>query len=254
MKTKLFILIAISFGLFALNSKNTEENFTPPGTVKIGTNIFMDATEITNMNWREYMYWNERIYGKTSEQYIATIPDTNVWTKEYKTLYLTHPAYGEYPVVGISWKQAVVFCNWRSDRVMEHLLIKKEMNPKMIIPKKLEYRLPTIEEWENIAGAGYEEKTQHKLDKKYADSPKANFKSEKQDITVNTTAPVHQYWPNKLGTYNMLGNVAEMTNEEGVAKGGSWVQLESEVSIDKDFEYKNPENWIGFRCLCEVEY
>ncbi len=33
--------------------------------------------------------------------------------------YLRHPGYGEYPVVGVSWIQAVEFANWRTDRVNE---------------------------------------------------------------------------------------------------------------------------------------
>ena len=253
MKLKSIFLLVTSITLFSFILPNKSKNYKPPGTVEIATNMFMDETEITNISWQEYMYWNERIYGKTSEEYLATFPDSMVWEEPNRSHYLDHPAYRDYPVVGITWQQAKLFCTWRSDRVMEQLLIKKEKNPKLIIPAKLTYRLPTIQEWERIANASYSGKTTKKLKTKYAGASTANFQSLSPDVT-NSTAPVYQYWPNKFGVYNIWGNVAEMTNEEGIAKGGSWIQSKSEVSIDKKFEYKQPTNWIGFRCVCEMEY
>lgn len=256
MRIKIIVFLAATITLLSFIFPNKNNSYTPPGTVKIATNLFMDESEITNISWQESMYWTERIYGKTSDQYVATIPDSNVWSKEYKTHYLSHPAYRDYPVVGISWKQAKQFCAWRSDRVIEHVIINKELKPKKNYPTKVTYRLPTTQEWEHIANSGYSEKTMNKFEIKYANSPKANFRSLESNITntTNTTSPAFQYWPNKFGVYNMLGNVAEMTDQEGVAKGGSWVQLEEEVTITKVFEYKKPTNWVGFRCICEVEF
>ncbi len=36
--------------------------------------------------------------------------------------YLRHPAFRDYPVVGVSWQQAVNFAKWRTERVNERLL------------------------------------------------------------------------------------------------------------------------------------
>ena len=36
--------------------------------------------------------------------------------------YLRHPAYADYPVVGVNWIQAVEFSKWRTDRVNENIL------------------------------------------------------------------------------------------------------------------------------------
>jgi formylglycine-generating enzyme required for sulfatase activity len=253
MRTKTIAILATTITLFSFIFPNKSKSYVPPGTVEIASNMFIDETEITNMNWREYMYWMERTYGKSSEQYIGTIPDSSVWTKEYKTLYFSHPAYGDYPIVGVSWKQAKAFCDWRSERVMERVTINKEMKPNKNYPTKVTYRLPSSEEWERIANAGYTEKIEKKLKTKYKGASTANFHSPSQDA-ANTTAPVYQYWPNKYGTYNMLGNVAEMTNEEGVAKGGSWKQLQEDVSVNKNFKYERSSNWVGFRCMCEVTF
>lgn len=253
MKIKLFTILTISIGLLSFIPLSKKKSYCPPGTVEIATNLFMDETEITNISWQEYMYWMEQNHGKTSEEYLAVLPDTNVWNEMYKSMYLTHPAYRDYPVVGVTWKQAKAYCEWRSDRVMELILINKAEKPNKVYPTKVTYRLPTLEEWEHIASAGYSEKTQKALNKKHADSSKGNFKSSDSN-SVNVTAPVYQYWPNKYGIYNMLGNVAEMTSNEGVAKGGSWFQLEQDVTVEKNFELNQPENWVGFRCICEVEF
>lgn len=252
---QLSILSITAILLFGFTKNKTHLNYTPPGTVKISQGFYMDETEVTITSWMEYMYWVEKVYGKESEQYLATYPDTNVWNNPFRTHYFNHPAYRDYPMVGITWQQANEFCKWRSDRVTEYLLIKKEKNPKLIIPTKITYRLPTTEEWKKIASAGYSEKTQKRLDKKYSEQAKANFKTElKSDSIQTTTAPVFSYWPNKYGVYNILGNVAEMTSEKGISKGGSWVNPEEDATLNNEFKYDQSENWLGFRCVCETTY
>src|SRR5690554_3229054 len=103
----------------------------PPGTVQVAENLYMDATEISNFNWLEYQYWMNRAYGENSDEYKSTQIDQSVWKdlgEEYSTLdgsYLGQPKYRSFPVVGISYQQALDYSKWRSDRVMEHLLIQK---------------------------------------------------------------------------------------------------------------------------------
>ena len=53
--------------------------FTPPGTVKVTDKFYFDKTEVSNVNWREYENWNMRTYGKNSDEYINSLPDTTVW-------------------------------------------------------------------------------------------------------------------------------------------------------------------------------
>lgn len=117
----------------AAQKKISESNYNMqlslPGVIKIDSNLFCDQTEITNLNWREYMFWNERIFGKNSSEYLSTLPDTLVWVKNFDCLesyvdyYLRHPAYNKFPVVGISQQQAMAYSEWRSDRVFENILI-----------------------------------------------------------------------------------------------------------------------------------
>ncbi|WNH11012.1 gliding motility lipoprotein GldJ [Thalassobellus suaedae] len=96
--------------------------------------FYMDETEVTNAMYMEYLDWIKRVYPPSDENFRAiyhgALPDTLVWRNrlgfnEVMTdNYLRHPAYGEYPVVGVSWIQAVEFANWRSDRVNEYNLEK----------------------------------------------------------------------------------------------------------------------------------
>jgi gliding motility-associated lipoprotein GldJ len=94
--------------------------------------FYMDETEVTNMMYLEYLDWVKRVYPPTDPQFKAiydgALPDTLVWRNRlgYSEMmvenYLRHPGYAEYPVVGVSWIQAVEFANWRSDRVNEMYL------------------------------------------------------------------------------------------------------------------------------------
>ncbi|MFH4963889.1 gliding motility lipoprotein GldJ [Gaetbulibacter sp. M235] len=91
--------------------------------------FYMDETEVTNIMYLEYLDWIKRVYPPTDENFRAiyngALPDTLVWRNRlgYNEVmtenYLRHPGYAEYPVVGVSWIQAVEYANWRSDRVNE---------------------------------------------------------------------------------------------------------------------------------------
>jgi gliding motility-associated lipoprotein GldJ len=95
------------------------------------SSFYMDETETANMDWLEYLQFLVRVYPTNPEVYMGALPDTLVWLEElaynepYVENYLRHPAYMDYPVVGINWLQAQEYCKWRSDRVNEMILIKE---------------------------------------------------------------------------------------------------------------------------------
>jgi hypothetical protein len=127
----LIVMIFISCSTHRLHSEiNIQKLGNPPGTERIDNNLFIDKTDISNLSYREFMFWNSRIYGKNSNEYKTIFPDTNQWSKldpSYKLLdatYLWHPAYQEYSVMGVSNSQAKLYSKWRSDRVMEWTLVK----------------------------------------------------------------------------------------------------------------------------------
>ena len=109
-------------------------NNTP--TQQYVRSFFMDETEVTNVMYREYLFWlKKRFYKSDSEEirniYFAALPDTLVWrnplgfNEDMVNNYLRHPAFNNHPVVGVSWVQAQNFSKWRTNRVNEKLLIDK---------------------------------------------------------------------------------------------------------------------------------
>jgi len=103
--------------------------------------FYMDQTEVRNVDYREYLYWVKRVYVDYPQVYMKALPDTLVWRRRlaynepYVEYYLRHPAYNQYPVVGVSWLQADAYCTWRTDRVNEQILIDEgflENNPDQI--------------------------------------------------------------------------------------------------------------------------
>ncbi|NVK28435.1 MAG: SUMF1/EgtB/PvdO family nonheme iron enzyme [Flavobacteriia bacterium] len=125
-------LVFIEGGNFVMGQ--VEEDFIKdwnnvPRRVTVSS-FYMDENEVTNVDYREYLYWLDRVYKYDyPEVYEAALPDTLVWRHEmaynevYVENYLRHPAYNFYPVVGVSWIQASRYCSWRTDRVNEQILI-----------------------------------------------------------------------------------------------------------------------------------
>ncbi len=102
------------------------------------TSFYMDQTEVRNVDYREYTHWLRRIFVEMKHVYQDALPDTLVWRRPlaynepYVEYYFRHPAYHNYPVVGVNWKQASDYCLWRTDRVNEQILVDEgilEHNP-----------------------------------------------------------------------------------------------------------------------------
>ncbi len=97
--------------------------------------FYMDETEVTNVMYLEYLDYLKNVYPPEDPRYAniykGALPDTLVWRNRLgfnETMtnnYLRHPAYAEYPVVGVSWVQAVQFAEWRTDRVNEAMLARE---------------------------------------------------------------------------------------------------------------------------------
>ncbi len=96
---------------------------------------FMDEYEVTNLNWREYVAWISGVWAHDPRKILLAMPDETVWRKElaynepFVRNYYSHVAYGYYPVVGVTWKQAQAYCEWRTDRINELQLINENIIP-----------------------------------------------------------------------------------------------------------------------------
>ena len=210
-------------------------------------------------------------------------PDTTVWIKDFAYSYnepmhndyFWHKAYGDYPVVGVTWKQAKAFCAWRT--LNKNSYIKSKKKGRDLVNA---FRLPTEAEWEYAARGGLESAT-YPWGGPYTKSDRgcflANFKPNRGDYAADEalyTVEAKSYEPNGYGLYNMAGNVSEWTdsaynpnayeyvstmnpnvidgnNQRKVVRGGSWKDVAYFLQVStRDHEYADSaRSYIGFRTV-----
>ena len=215
------------------------------------------------------------------EHDVQVYPDTAVWVKDFEysyndpmlSEYFSHSAYDDYPVVGVSWKQAKAFCEYRTQK---HNRYRREQEIENV-PK---YRLPTEPEWEYAARGGLQGATYpwggpYSLDDRGCFL--ANFKPMRGDYAADNalyTVEAESYGPNDYNLYNMAGNVSEWVNssykanayefyssmnptvqnfknQQKVIRGGSWKDVSYFLEVStRDYEYADSaRSYIGFRTV-----
>ncbi|WMJ73947.1 SUMF1/EgtB/PvdO family nonheme iron enzyme [Cytophagaceae bacterium ABcell3] len=248
-----------------------------PGMVWVEKTLFCDETEVTNLDWLEYMTLT-----KQKPRYIHQ----NSHLDEVK--YFKSQQFFYFPVVGISHEDAVGYCKWRSEVVTKSFNKKKGYTPTDREYTEFNFKLPTKEEWIKCAAFGTDtSKYPHVFTKKKIttkintrnleflnllgstidqDSAKVFNKKIKKDYLINCFRPDNEYlnlntpfyvfdYPkNNLGIFNMLGNVSEMVEEKGVAMGGSFRDTFEECTVNSTFNYTTPQDNIGFRCVLELNW
>ena len=219
---------------------------------------------------------------------ISIYPDELCWIRDFSysynepmtRVYFTHPAYDDYPVVGITWPQANGFCAWRTKLWNGY----RESNGMAPVE---EFRLPTEYEWEYAARGG-RNLSPYPWGGPYIRNTKgcllANFKPGRGNYPEDGglyTVNAKSYWPNDYGLYNMSGNVSEWTSsayddasvmfihdmqpdyrydakeDDGsvmkrkVIRGGSWKDIAFYLQTGtRNSEYQDSsKSYIGFRCL-----
>lgn len=215
---------------------------------------------------------------------ICVYPDTLVWARDFEYShndplvygYFMMACYADYPVVGVTWEQAMAYCDWVTKET-------RRQNPGVSINQ---FRLPTEAEWEFAARGGLRMANYPwgNEARPSASFPLANFKSNRgvynQDDAVTTTK-VGCYPPNAFGLRDMAGNVAEWTSttyaptinvknhdmnpeytymareddpkelKRKTVKGGSWKDISYYLQCGvRTYEYQNEcHSYIGFRCV-----
>jgi sulfatase modifying factor 1 len=222
---------------------------------------------------------------------VKVYPDTLVWIRDFSysynepmtQRYFSHPAFGNYPVVGVNWNQATAFCEWRT-------LIQNSALDRLHKATESSYRLPSEAEWEYAARGGRSQ-SMFPWGNYYLRNKKgcllANFKPGRGNYPEDGafyTARADAYWPNDFGLYCMAGNVAEWTSSvyyEGassfehdmnpdirynaqptdpprmkrkVVRGGSWKDVGFYLQTStRTYEYQDTsKSYIGFRCVIDL--
>ena len=222
---------------------------------------------------------------------VPVYPDSLVWVRDFAysynepmaKQYFASPSFGNYPVVGITWKQATVFCEWRTHYLNSYLEGKK-------LAPAPPFHLPTEAQWEYAARGGRSQ-SPYPWGGPYLRNKKgcllANFKPGRGNYPEDGgfyTVRADAYWPNDFGLYNMAGNVAEWTNSlyyEGsynfqnemnpdvhlnakdqdppmmkrkVIRGGSWKDVGFFLQTStRTYEYQDTAKaYIGFRSVIDL--
>ncbi len=220
------------------------------------------------------------------EEETPIYPDTLVWVRDFAYSYnepmarnyFWHPAFDDYPVVGVNWDMARAFCYWRTNLWNTHM---KDQ------PNTENFRLPTEWEFEYAARGGHD-MVPFPWGGYYARNSKgcllANFKPGRGDYREDggaKTVNAYAYNPNDYGLYNMAGNVAEWTitayqenayeyihdmnpdikydakdddpiaYKRKVIRGGSWKDIAYYIQNGtRSWEYQDTtKSYIGFRCV-----
>jgi sulfatase modifying factor 1 len=218
---------------------------------------------------------------------INVYPDTLVWVRDFAYSYnepmtrnyFWHPAFDDYPVVGVNWHMANAFCYWRTK-----LWNAYESNRDGIVSE--DFRLPTEHEWEYAARGGHE-LAPYPWGGYYVRNAKgcllANFKPGRGNYPEDGglyTVKADAYFPNDYGLYNMAGNVAEWTStafyenayafmhdlnpdirydaqngdpeawKRKVIRGGSWKDVKFFLQTGtRSYEFEDTtKSYVGFRC------
>jgi gliding motility-associated lipoprotein GldK len=248
----------------------------------------MDVNKLKfRYNWMDIQAAAKAKVGKRQDfirtEEVKVYPDTTVWIKDFSYSYnepmhndyFWHKAYGEYPVVGVTWKQAKAFCEWRT--LNKNIWLKSKKNH---FDNVNSFRLPTEAEWEYAARGGLESAT-FPWGGPYTKSDRgcflANFKPNRGDYAADQalyTVEAKSYEPNGYNLYNMAGNVSEWTdsaydsnsyefmstmnpavidnsNKRKVVRGGSWKDVSYFLQVStRAFEYSDSaRSYIGFRTV-----
>ncbi|MBB3056740.1 type IX secretion system lipoprotein PorK/GldK [Mucilaginibacter gotjawali] len=245
----------------------------------------------------KYRFYYVRMDGIKNSEYtmdtVAVYPHESVWSADFPNAqmtvmdanYFTNKIYEYNPVVGVSWKQARAYADWRGTQLK--VLIKNNPNLRNF---KLSFSLPTEAQWQYAAEAKTDPSdtvihtVMTTVDKNGKDQLSLNFKQGEGSYSSDGstfTLPVTSYTPNAFGLYNMAGNVSEWTldayspsssqlvndlnpallydaNEKDpplmkrkVVRGGSWKDNGEMLNTDtRNFDDQDAaHSYIGFRCV-----
>lgn len=257
----LLLLISNNNGFSQVKLTADSLKLSPPGTVWVKDNIYIDQFPVTNADYTEFLltvgaYYNPKIHDtiqkmpaykvnwkKLSEYFFSIEPDEDYlkrldldyysplsWTNDsnLQFSYYDDEYYSNFPVINVTYEQAKEYCKWRSDMVLLSYAINISKKKKRdVLYTKFNFRLPKFDEWKSAYDI---------------------FEIQNEPFTKPVTgedseSEYFHYAP---------GNVSEMLDVKGQAVGLSWKDILDPTKPISPVQYQKPSDWLGFRCVCEI--
>src|SRR6056297_2810792 len=259
MRKQLFYigLLCTFFILFAGFKPGDDQSF-----VKFDEGLYVSKFEVTTGEYKRFIDHLKNEYA--IEELKDLQPDSTLWTEKFdysfnepfEYMYYWHPAYDNYPLVNISKKAIEKYCDWLTEQY--------QTNPKRTF-KKVIFRLPTDNEWMLFASplpdhrllwfGNFSYRVNEKDEIIYLANLKyKHYASDSYDYVQDKAlvcASVGKYPKNRIGIFDIIGNVAELTSDNTI-KGGSWDNTVKDCYIDQNQRYDLPDPRVGFRLVMEV--
>lgn len=277
--------------LWQSSNPEIQEKLRPMMTMEAGKRVLNKAL----LNYR-FSYL--KMDGRNNDQYVTDVvgvmPVEDIWSRDFPNAqmssmdanYFRHESFDYNPVVGVSWKQARAYADWRGKEIMNEL-----QKNSYLKGYQLTFSLPTEAQWQYAAEGKLDpadtiQKTRLTIDDKKSDKKRlaVNFKQGEGTYSRDGstfTVPVKSYTPNAFGVYNMAGNVSEWTLDafspsaiefvndlnpvllydaddnasyalkRKVVRGGAWKDNGSMLNSDtRNYEQQDESHsYIGFRCV-----
>ena len=248
-------------------------SFDYNGTVMSIQAFFMQVNEVTNLEYRTFLF-DLLIQGKKTEFDIAKPAQEN-WTQLFgddmqpmQDQYFSHEAFNDYPVCNVSREGAEMYCNWLTNAVNTTVKQDERINDVRIPVRSEWYKAASNEgkqlpfPWGNASITNESNCYLANFDAKTVKTEATKADSISGDGAL-ITAKTGTYNPNNYGLYNISGNVAEMVynqkNADGKiiwdgfgTAGGSWLNSEAELKINGPDPYDGVVEGhpgIGFRVV-----
>ena len=266
----LLFVVTVLTSFTILQNTNFDRNHFKKDFAKIKNDLYVSKYETTNLEYRSFL--TALSTNNENQLYKDCLPDTLCWKEKlgsnepFVEYYFRSPNFDNYPVVGITYEAANEYCAWLTKNYNQ--------DPKRKF-KKVMFTLLSKEDWTFAANKGDTTKTYtwgtgfiqnsrkkdlcnyRRVEYKFDSSTRKYHEIEKTAIQKSfdrraIAASVNSYFPNSFGIYNMCGNIAEMIDVKGIAKGGSYDDPAYRVTISSEKKYTKPTADIGFRVAMKI--
>ena len=239
----------------------------PPGTVKLNDTLYIQPNPVSNKEYRKFLAFMEISYSKEVRDSLDNLPLYGVNYEDFQKYmrlagnddellgrmkirldlplswkmdmneYFNSSPYRTNPVIYIRVDQTQEYCKWMTRMTMylyAHLSKNERQRKKFYT--RVEYRLPSPEEWDLVFETFSE-----------------NIITNKSILPYNPALTYPAVQPKRrLMFYYLPENVSEITSADSIAIGLSWQNRDTTASLNNRVRYYRPSDWISFRCICQI--